>query len=79
MKDLKIGLIGSGGRVNVLQFGHKAEENVRITACCDIREDAFVKNKDTYSNGIFTTVGYSELLNQDLDAVAVGTPDYLHE
>jgi len=79
MKKLRIGIIGSGGRGNVFRFAHKPDENVKITACCDLSEDVLKKNKEVYGDDIFTTNDYRKLLEQDIDAVAIATPDYLHE
>jgi len=79
MKEIGIGLIGSGGRGNVLRFAHKPEENVRIAACCDIRDDVLAQNKKAYGETLFTTNDYQELLEQNLEAVAICSPDFLHE
>ncbi len=79
MKKLRIGIIGSGGRGNVFRFAHKPDENVKITACCDLSEDVLKKNREVYGDDIFTTNDYRKLLEQDIDAVAIATPDYLHE
>ena len=79
MKEIKIGLIGSGGRAKVFKSAHRPEEGVRITACCDVDEAVFMKDKEAYGENLFVTTDYRTLLEQDLDAVVVGSPDWLHE
>ena len=79
MKDLRIGVIGTGGRGGVARHAHKPDEGSRIVACCDTVEGALAKGRENYGPGIYTTNDYRDLLAQDLDAVFVTTPDFLHE
>jgi predicted dehydrogenase len=79
MKDLKIGVIGSGGRGILAAQAHLPEENSRIVACCDANPQTLEANRERYGSDIFTTDDYRELLKQDLDAVFIATPDFLHE
>lgn len=80
MSDLKIGVIGSGGRgKSIASHAHEPENGSRIVACCDISDAALEENRKDYGDDIFTTHDYRELLKQDLDAVFVCTPDYDHE
>jgi predicted dehydrogenase len=79
MNDLKIGVIGTGGRGGVARHAHKPGEGSRIVACCDKVEAALDRGRENYGPDIFTTTDYHELLTQDLDAVFVTTPDFLHE
>ncbi len=79
MKDLRIGVIGSGGRGGVAISAHKPGKGSRVVACCDIRDEVFERNRHWYGQDVFTTHDYRELLELDLDAVFVTTPDYLHE
>lgn len=79
MADLRIGVIGSGGRGGLARYAHRPSEGSFVTACCDTDERVFERNKDWYGKDIFTTSDYRELLSQDLDAVFVTTPDFLHE
>jgi predicted dehydrogenase len=50
-----------------------------VVACCDINPDVFQRNKAWYGDDLYTTTDYRELLQRDLDAVFVTTPDFLHE
>lgn len=79
MSDLKIGVIGSGGRGSLARYAHRPDEGSRVVACCDANEAVFERNRAWYGSDILTTTDYHKLLAQDLDAVFVTTPDYLHE
>jgi predicted dehydrogenase len=79
MDDLRIGVIGSGGRGSLARYAHKPREGARVVACCDVDEAAFERNRAWYGDGIALTTDYRELLALDLDAVFVTTPDFLHE
>jgi predicted dehydrogenase len=78
-EELKIGVIGSGGRGVIAAFGHRPDEGSRIIACCDHSVQTLEDNRAAYGENIFTTRDYRELLRQSLDAVFVTTPDFLHE
>lgn len=79
MKDLRIGVIGSGGRGGLARYAHKPGDGSRVVACCDVDERVFDRNRQWYGDAISTTTDYRELLAWDLDAVFVTTPDFLHE
>lgn len=79
MKDLQIGVIGSGGRGAIAEYAHQPGKGSRVVACCDLVPDALAKNRATYGEDIFTTSEYHALLNQELDGVFITTPDFLHE
>ncbi len=78
MDELRLGVIGSGGRGGLARLAHRPEEGSRVVACCDINEKVFEWNRKWYGEDIFTTADYRELLAQPLDAVFVTTPDFLH-
>ncbi|MBN1580949.1 MAG: Gfo/Idh/MocA family oxidoreductase, partial [Anaerolineae bacterium] len=77
--QLRIGVIGSGGRGGLARYAHRPEDGSRVVACCDVNGTIFERNKTWYGDDILTTTNYRELLARDLDAVFVTTPDYLHE
>jgi predicted dehydrogenase len=80
MSDLRIGVIGSGGRGHYLgELAHRPRRGSRVVACCDMQAATLEKNRATYGADIFVTNDYRALLKQELDAVIVATPDYLHE
>ncbi len=79
MQDLKIGVIGSGGRGGLARYAHTPGEGSQIVACCDLNPQTLEKNRESYGAQLFTTADYRLLLEQDLDAVFITTPDFLHE
>lgn len=77
--DLKLGIIGAWGRGMVGRHGHKPENGSRVTMCCDIREGAIKRCTEAFGPDVGFTTDYREMLKSDVDAVFIGTPDYLHE
>jgi len=75
---LRVGVIGAGGRMGDLLNAADRVGNYQIVAVSDVyapRRDA-VKLR---SNGIATThVNYHEVLEQQLDAVLIASPDHWH-
>ncbi|MBX3010398.1 MAG: Gfo/Idh/MocA family oxidoreductase [Caldilineaceae bacterium] len=79
MTDLRIGVIGAGGRGGLAAYAHQPEAGARIVACCDMDDAVLARCRERYGNDILTTHEYRTLLEQDLDAVFVATPDFWHE
>ncbi len=78
--DLQIGVIGSGGRGGHLaHIAHQPGRGARITACCDVSAATLARNRADFGADLFTTHDIHALLARDLDAVIIGTPDFLHE
>jgi predicted dehydrogenase len=77
--DLKIGVIGAGGRGGLATHAHQPENGVRLTAACDVVAEPLTRFKEQFGRDCFTTTDYRKLLEQDLDAVFVTSPDFLHE
>jgi predicted dehydrogenase len=75
---LRVGVIGAGGRMGDLLNAADRAGNYQIAAVSDVygpRRDA-VKLR---SNGAATThVNYHEVLDQQLDAVFIASPDHWH-
>ncbi|HKJ85245.1 MAG TPA: Gfo/Idh/MocA family oxidoreductase [Spirochaetia bacterium] len=79
MEDLRIGVIGAGGRGSIAKHAHKPGGGSRVVACCDTVPEHLDQAREWYGSDIFTTADYRTLLEQELDAVFVTTPDFLHE
>ncbi|MFW6292980.1 MAG: Gfo/Idh/MocA family protein, partial [Spirochaetota bacterium] len=79
MEDLRIGVIGAGGRGSIARHAHRPNEGSRIVACCDTVPAHLEQAREWYGSDTFTTSDYRELLARELDAVFVTTPDFLHE
>ena len=77
--DLKVGVIGSGGRGAIAAQAHQPGAGSRIVACCEAVPETLARNRESYGEGIFVTSDYRELLAQPLDAIFLCTPDFLHE
>jgi predicted dehydrogenase len=75
---LRIGVIGAGGRMNLLLDSADKVGAYQIVAVSDVyapRRDA-VKER---SNGAATThADYREVLDKDIDAVIIASPDHWH-
>jgi predicted dehydrogenase len=75
---LRLGVIGAGGRMDGLLSAADQAGRYQIVAVSDVyapRRDA-IKAR---SNGMATTHGdYRELLQQQIDAVIIGSPDHWH-
>lgn len=79
MSDLRIGVIGGGGRGGLAVFAHKPGAGSRVTAVCEINPERMAKCREDYGQDIYGTSDYQALLDQDIDGVFVSTPDFLHE
>ena len=79
MQDLRIGVLGTGGRGGLARHAHKPNEGSRIVACCDLDDDTLAEAKGRYGDSLFTTHEMDSLLQQEIDALFICTPDFLHE
>jgi predicted dehydrogenase len=77
--DLRIGVLGAGGRGGLARRAHQPGEGSAVVACCDIRDEVLARMREWYGEGVFVTKSPAELLKQNLDAVMICTPDFLHE
>ena len=78
--ELRIGVIGAGGRGSLAGHAHNPDDGVRLVAGADVRPEALDDFKQRYGPDVFVTTDYRELLAKaDIDAIFVTSPDYLHE
>ena len=47
-KELRLGVIGSGGRGGLAAFAHRPGRGSRIAACCDVDKATLEKNRQQY-------------------------------
>jgi len=80
MKELKIGVIGVGGRGNLARSAHLPEEGCKIIAGADVNDKMLEKFKENIGPDVVVTNDYKKLLKiKEIDAVFVTSPDFLHE
>lgn len=80
MKELRVGVIGAGGRGGLAKAAHKPEEGSTLVGAVDVRQKVLDQYKETYGDDFFVTTDYQALLKRDdIDAVFVTSPDFLHE
>ncbi len=78
--ELRIGVIGVGGRGALAAHAHKPEEGARLVAGADIKPAALAAFGEKYGKDCFLTDDWRELLKRnDIDAVFITSPDFLHE
>lgn len=76
---MKFGVIGWGLRASVAKIAHQPEKGYELAALADLSEVAREEFKKFVGEDVFTTNDYKQLLNRDLDAIFVLSPDWLHE
>jgi predicted dehydrogenase len=78
-EQLRVGVIGVGGRAQALMRALVKVPNVRIAALCDVWDSALADSRKLAPNVSFTTKRFQDLLDRkDIDAVLIGTPDHWH-
>ena len=78
--ELRIGVIGAGGRGWLASAAHAPDKGTRVVAVCDTNQGVFEQLRKHYGADIQTTADYRDILaRKDIGAVFVTTPDYLHE
>jgi predicted dehydrogenase len=80
MEDLRIGVIGAWGRGQLAQNAHKPGKGSRLVAGADVNPEALEKFKEKVGDDVFVTDDYRKLLErEDVEAVFITSPDFLHE
>lgn len=80
MKQVRIGIIGVRGRGELAVHWHNPEGNSVVIAGADVNDMALQKFKEKINKDAFVTKDYKELLKRDdIDAVAITSPDFTHE
>jgi predicted dehydrogenase len=80
MRKLRIGVIGAWGRGELALSAHQPENGYEVVAGADINPASLANFERELGTTIWTTHDYRELLKRDeIDAVFVCVPDYLHE
>lgn len=79
MDRVRLGIIGVAGRGRIAENWHDPDGRSEVTAGADANPDFLSEFKEKMG-GAFTTTDYRELLTRDdVDAVAITSPDFTHE
>lgn len=79
MDRLRIGVIGVCGRGGMAD-NWRDSDRASVVAGADVRQEALADFRKRMGDDAFLTLDYRELLDrQDVDAVAVMSPDFVHE
>lgn len=79
MEDLRVGVVGTGGRGGLARHAHLPGKGSRVVACFDQNPAILAQATEWYGAEVYTTENLPQFLEQALDAVFVCTPDFLHE
>lgn len=75
-----MGIIGAGLRSSIAKNWHQPDQHSIVAGVADVNPKRLEKFKKEVNPDCFTTTDYKELIHRDdIDAVAVLSPDYLHE
>ena len=80
LTQLRIGMIGVSGRGGLWRTWHQPDGRSVVVAGADISQEKLDQFADRHGGNPYVTQDYSELLTRDdIDAIAVTSPDYCHE
>jgi len=80
MKPIRIGVIGVSGRGGIARHWQEDPQGrAVVVAGADINEAHLADFRQRLNPNAFVTTDYRRLLEQDIDAVAVTSPDFTHE
>lgn len=80
MEIVRIGIIGTGLRSGIANYWHNPGGKSVVVGAADISKERLEDFKEKVNENAFITVDYRELLvRNDIDAVAILSPDHLHE
>ncbi|TCP22339.1 putative dehydrogenase [Scopulibacillus darangshiensis] len=80
MEKVRIGIIGAGLRSGIAQYWHNPDGKSVVVGAADVSVDRLETFKEKVNDSAFVTTDYKELLKRkDIDAIAITSPDFLHE
>ncbi len=80
MEQVRIGIIGVGGRGSIAKNWHQPDGKSVVVAGADINDKSLKDFRNDVNPDAFVTNEYRELLSRkDIDAIAVTSPDFTHE
>lgn len=75
---MRVGVVGWGLRSNLVASAHNPENGINVCALADPLESARENFKQKVGSNSFTSTKVEDLLQQNLDAVFILSPDHLH-
>jgi len=79
VEKLRFGVIGVCGRGTLANYWRDSDR-AEVVAGMDVSEEKLADFRSRMGEHVFTTLDYRELLDRsDVDAVAVTSPDFMHE
>ncbi|HEY6737553.1 MAG TPA: Gfo/Idh/MocA family oxidoreductase, partial [Actinopolymorphaceae bacterium] len=79
MSDLRIGVVGFGKRGSLAKHAHRPGQGSAVVAVCDPEPDTPGRASDAFGDAVTVAESLPALLEIDLDAAFVLSPDWLHE
>jgi predicted dehydrogenase len=78
-EEIRIGLIGAGGRGSYVTNQASQLAGVRVTAVCDVNPKQIDKARSSFAKDGTGVSHFRDLLSRaDVDAVVIGSPDHWH-
>lgn len=78
MTDLRVAVVGLGARGGLARLAHRPGRGASIVAACDPVPARRARAAESYGPGVAPVDDHRALLDADLDAVFVLTPDHTH-
>ncbi len=75
---MRIGIVGYGARSSLANLFHDPERGTAVTAVCDPSPARRDLAREHFGEGLLTCSELVTLLESDVDAVVISSPDYLH-
>ncbi|MEH7011576.1 Gfo/Idh/MocA family oxidoreductase [Neobacillus niacini] len=80
MDTVRIGIIGSGLRSGIAKYWHNPGGKSVVVGAADVSMTRLKEFQEKINEHAYITTDYRELLERkDIDAIAILSPDYLHE
>jgi predicted dehydrogenase len=79
MTDLRIGVVGLGLRASLAAHANRPGKGAVVTSACDVRPEAADRARELYGPHVGFGTDLDAFLENDLDAVFLFSPDWLHE
>lgn len=79
MNDLRVGVVGLGNRGAFAQGIHRPGRGAQVVVGADPNSGTLERAQEWFGTDVATTTDHRDLLEADLDAVMILSPDHTHE